>query len=227
MQQKYVPLAEGNKHNRRSLADAIELLNAHAGFHTNDRATIRTSQLLLAAKEPIFQLCVIFQGPGSDVTFLVSLPASSHCTTVASETNALETIGTFNLDDASVDYYGNVVLTNGTQLKAVGVIPTPLPYELSELDGHILRHTIGFLGIGDRVFRTLGEELDSETRTTLPAIRAIDFQRLQGRKMPLLKQLRNSMADSGEFPNIPSLQKLSTTLSKCGMRDQLRRQKSR
>jgi hypothetical protein len=99
MQQKYVPLAEGNKHNRRSLADAIELLNAHAGFHTNDRATIRTSQLLVAAKEPLVQLYVIFQSPSSKVTFLVSLPASSHCTSMAPETNAFETIATLSLND--------------------------------------------------------------------------------------------------------------------------------
>jgi hypothetical protein len=227
MQQKYVPLAERNKHNRRSLADAIELLNAHAGFHTNDRATIRTSQLRVAAKEPIVQLYVIFQSLSSKVTFLVSLPASSHCTSMAPETNTFETIATLSLNDALVDYWGNVVLTDRTQLKAVGVIPTPLPYELSNLDCQILRHIIRFMKIDDEVFRTLGEELDSEIRTTLPEIRAIDFQRLPGRKIPLLKQLINSMADSGDFPKVPSVQKISTTLSKCGMRDVLRRHKSR
>ena len=45
--------------------------------------------------------------------------------------------------------------------------------------------------IEDVVVRTLGEELDHDIRATLPLIRRIDFQRLQGFEVPPLKVLQD------------------------------------
>jgi hypothetical protein len=78
--------------------------------------------------------------------------------------------------------------------------------------------------IEDMVFRTLGEELDDDqARAALPEIRAIDFQRLQGLEVPYLKEIREFMKESGDFRKVPSLEKISSTLSKCGMRSIARR----
>jgi hypothetical protein len=177
MQQQYKTLAKGDKHNRRSVADAIDLLAKHAGFQTSDRAKICTLPLPLAAKKPFSQLCIMFQNAATGVTFLVWLPTSSRITASAIDQNTIKTFNTSDLNEAAVDYCGNVVLTSGTQLKAVGVTPAPLPYKLSDLDRRILMSTIDFMGIEHVVFRTFGEELDEETRAALPEIRAIDFQR--------------------------------------------------
>jgi hypothetical protein len=226
MQQKYETLSEGNKHNRRTVADAVDLLIKHAGFQSSDSAKIRTIQFPLAAKEPLAQLCIVFQRLDASVTFLVWLPTSSRFTARASDQTTTKQFNTPDLNEASVDYSGNVALRSGAQLKAVEVIPASLPFELSDLDRRILMSTISFMKIEDLVFRTLGEELDPEARATLPVIRAIDFQRLRGLEMPLLKQLQAFMAESGDFIKTPSLQKISTTLSNCGMRTVERRRHS-
>jgi hypothetical protein len=75
--QQYVTLTEGNKHNRRSVADAIDLLITHADFRANDLAKIHALPLPLSAREPLFQLCVVFESLSSKVTYLVWLPTSS------------------------------------------------------------------------------------------------------------------------------------------------------
>jgi hypothetical protein len=226
MHQKYETLSEGNKHNRRSVADGVDLLIRYAGFQVGDRAKIRTPLFPLAAKEPLAQLCIVFHRLDTGVTFLVWLPTSGRFTAKASDQTAIKQFNTPDLDDASVDYLGNVVLLSGAKLRAVEIMPAFLPYELSDMDRRILRNTINFMKIEDLVFRTLGEELDPETRATLPVIRAIDFQRLRGLKVPRLKQLQGFMAERGDFIKTPSLQKISSTLSNCGMRAVERRRHS-
>jgi hypothetical protein len=154
MQQDFKTLSDDNRGTRRSLADGIEVLIKHADFRNSDRAEVWTIGLPLDAKEPLAQLCVAFQSVALNVTFLVWLPTSSRCTGIAFEQNRTVNFNTVELDDASVDYSGNVVLTSGAQLRAVRVIPSRLPYKLSDLDHRILRSTINFMGIEDLVLRT-------------------------------------------------------------------------
>jgi hypothetical protein len=226
MQQKYVNLAEGNKHNRRSVADVIDLLITHAGFQVGDRAKIRTILMPLAVKDPVFQFCIVFPRLRTSETFLVWLPTSSRFAARATDHTRIRKYNTPDLNDASVDYYGNAALLNGMQLRAIEIVPAPLPYEFSELDRRIVMSTIYFMKIEDVVFRTLGEELDPETRASLPTIRAIDFRRLGRLALPYLKQLQGFMADSYGLSETPSLQKISSTLLKCGMRPVERRRQS-
>jgi hypothetical protein len=227
MQHKYVTLAEGNKHNRRSVADVIDLLITHAGFQVGDRAKIRTILMPLAVKDPVFQFCIVFPRLRTSETFLVWLPTSSRFAARATDHTRIRKYNTPDLNDASVDYCGNAALLNGMQLRAIEIVPAPLPYEFSELDRRIVMSTIYFMKIEGVVFRTLGEELDPETRASIPTIRAIDFRRLRQHlgelTLPCLKQLQGFMADSDEFIKTPSQQKISSTLLKCGMRPVERR----
>jgi hypothetical protein len=221
--QKYVTLSEGNKHNRRSVADAIDLLTAHADFRINSSAKICTLPLPLMSKEPLAQLCIVFKNLAADATFLVWLPTSSRFKAKHPDQTETDTFATPDLNDASIDFNGNVFLTSGAQLRAVEVIPATLPYELSDLEWRILKSTIKHMKIEDVVVRTFGEELDPDVRATLPVIRRIDFQRLQGFEMPPLKTLQAFIIEHEVGIESVSLQKISSTLSKCGMRPVTRR----
>ena len=58
-----------------------------------------------------------------------------------------------------VDGIGKVVLADGTNLRAVEVIPAYLPLEPSELDRRIVRHAISMIGAEQRCYRRLGDGL--------------------------------------------------------------------
>jgi hypothetical protein len=221
--QRYDTLAEGNKHNRRSVADAIDLLTTHADFRASSLAKISTLPLPLAAKKPLFQLCIAFENLAAKVTFLVWLPTSSRFKAKSLHQRRADEFETADLNDASIDFDGNVVLTTGVRLRAVEVIPTTLPYELSDLEWRILKCTIQCMKIEDMVVRTLGEELDVDVRATLPLIRRIDFQRLQGFEVPPLKVLQDFITRNERDLEGVSLEKISSTLSRCGMRPVRRR----
>ena len=221
--QQYVTLAEGIKHNRRSVADAIDLLTKHADFRANNLAKIHTLLLPLPAKERLFQLCVVFENSAAETTFLVWLPTSSCFKGKTLDKGRADKLETADLNGASIDFEGNVFLTTGAQLRAVDVIPAPLPAELSDLEWRILKCTIKCMNIEDQVVRTFGEELDLDVRATLPVIRRIDFQRLQGLKVPPLKVLQDFIIKNERDLESISLEKISGTLSKCGMRTVIRR----
>ena len=221
--QRYVTLAEGNKHNRRSVADAIELLAAHADFRANNLATICTLQLPIPARKPLFQLCVAFENLSSNVTSLVWLPTSSCFNAQGLDQRRANKFATADLDGAMVDFAGNVSLPTGAQLRAVEVVPATLPYELSDLEWRILECTIKYMKIEDVVVRTFGEELDVDVRATLPVIRRIDFQRLKGFEVPPLKVLQHFIIENVRDLEDISLEKISSALSKCGMRSVVRR----
>src|ERR1700754_4701692 len=194
--QRYVTLAEGNKHNRRSVADAIDLLTAHADFRANNLAKIHTLLLPLPTKERLFQLCVVFENSATETMFLVWLPTSSCFKGKSLDKGQVDELETVDLDGASIDLEGNVFLTTGAQLRAVEVIPATLPYDLSDLEWRILECTIKYMKIEDMVVRTFGEELDLDVRATLPVIRRIDFQRLKGFEVPPLKVLQHFIIEN-------------------------------
>ena len=219
-----VTLAEGNKHNRRSVADAIDLLITHADFKPGHFAKICTGRLPLYAGEPLVQLCIQFRNPAKSVTFLVWLPTSVGFKARSLDQATIDNLNTAELNDATVDFFGNVLLATGEQLRAVEIIPSILPYDLSDLEWRILECTIKCMKIQDVVVGTLGEELAPELQAGLPEIRGIDFQRLKGFEVPPLKVLQDFIIKQG-IERL-SLEKISNTLSKCGMRPVTRRRPS-
>lgn len=157
------------------------------------------------------------------MTYLVWLPICSRFKAIYINQRAIRKSSIFDLNDATVDFNGNVRLTDGTCLRGVEVIPASLPYELSDLERRILWCTIQFMKIEDRVVRTLGEELKPELRQGLPTIRRLDFQRLKGFVLPPLESIRSFILEHEPGLRSVSLEKISSTLSKCGMRPVVRR----
>jgi len=220
---QHVSLAEGTKHNRRSVADAIEVLVTHANFQVGSIGKITTGIFPLPSKEPLAQLYVSYTDLAAGVTFLVWLPVCSRFKATYSNQRSICQSSIFDLNDATVDFNGNVFLTSGTCLRGVEVIPASLPYELSDLERRILWCTIQFMKIEDKVVRTLGEELEPELRQGMPTIRRVDFQRLNGFVLPSLESIRSFILENEPGLRSVSLEKISDTLSKCGMRPVVRR----
>jgi hypothetical protein len=220
---QHVSLAEGAKHNRRSVADAIEVLVMHANFEAGGIGKIAVGIFPFPSKDPLAQLYVSYTDLAAGTTFLVWLPVCSRFKATYSKQRTIRESSVFDLNDATVDFDGNVLLTDGTNLKGVEVTPVSLPYELSDLERRILWCTIQFMEIEDKVIRTLGEELDPELRKGMPIIRKLDFQRLNGFLLPSLESIRSFILENESGVKSVSLEKISSTLTKCGMRSVVRR----
>jgi hypothetical protein len=220
---QHVSLAEGTKHNRRSVADAIEVLVAYTNFQVGGVGKIAAGIFPFPSKDPLAQLCVGYTDLAAGVTFLVWLPICSRFQATYTDQQSTRKFGVFDLNDATVDFSGNVFLTSGARLRGVEVVPAKLPYELSDLERRIIWCTIQFMKIENKVVRTLGEELDPELRKGLPTIRRVDFQRLHGLVVPSLESIRSFILENEPGLRSVSLEKISSTLSKCGMRPVVRR----
>ena len=207
------------------MADAIDLLVTHADFQASDIARIHTGTLPLFKAQPLVQLCVQFQDLRKSTIFVVWLPSSTHFKAKPLDRSGACNLNTANLNNATVDFNCKVTLAAGEQMNAVEIIPSVLPYELSDLEWQILECTIKYLKIEDLVVRIFGEELAPEIQETLPKICGIDFQRLKGFEVPHLKVLRQVLVENG-VGNL-SLEKISNTMSKCGMRPVARRRPTR
>ena len=85
------------------------------------------------------------------------------------------------------------------------------------------RVPIKYMKIQDVVVRTFGEELDVDVQATLPVIHRIEFQRLKGFEVPSLKVLQHFIIENVRDLEDISLEKISSALSKCGMRSVVRR----
>jgi hypothetical protein len=220
---QHIPLAEGTKRNRRSVADAIEVLATYANFRVGSIGKIATGLFPFPSKDPLAQLYVGYTDLAEGVTFVVWLPICNSAKATHVNQRSPYPLNVFDLNDATVDFHGNVVLTSGARLRGVEVIPASLPYELSDLERRILWCTIQFMNVEDIVVRTLGEELELELRQGLPTIRKVDFQRLKGLVSPSLESIRSFLLENEPGLGSVSLEKISSTLTKCGMRSVVRR----
>lgn len=213
---KYVTLAEGNKHNRRSIADTVELLADHADFRAGDTATLHARPLLVYRSQSLVQLCIQFNNLTEETTFVVWLPCSARFKAAPVEQSVTCNFDTARLDNAAVGFDCRVQLATGELLRAVEIIPSALPFEMSDMEWQILICVIKHLKLMDLAIRTFGEELDPKIQANLPEIRGVDFQRLVGHEVPPLKVLQQILVDGGV--GHVSLEKISNTLDKCGMR---------
>jgi hypothetical protein len=211
-------LLDNEKYARRTIADAIGVLHKRASFGERDYALIRVDLLPLPSCERIAQVHVVYESLVRDVTYFVWLPSASKFKALRDGNSELEIFDIFELDGGTIEFDGSVFLSDGIRLRAVEVVPEVLPYELSDLEWRILHHTICFMKVEDRVLRSRWEGLSARFQKRLPAQLVIDFSRLIGLNVPLLKQIRGYISDKDSPARIPSAEKIAATLKKCGMR---------
>ena len=86
-----------------------------------------------------------------------------------------------------MDGNGKVALLDGTNLRAVEVIPAHLPLEPSELDWRIVHYTISIIGAEKRCYRHLGDGLPARFQGLIPDRRFLDCSTLSDLKAPAPK----------------------------------------
>ena len=208
-----------NKNGRRTIADAIDVLCKHANFGQQDQAIIRVDALPLPSYQAVAQVHAVFENLARDVTYFVWLPSASKCKAQRDGRSEYEMFAIFDLDAAVINSDGTVLLSDHRRLRAVEVVPEFLPYELTDLEWRILHHTIQYMGIEDRVYRSHWEGLDTHLQEGLPVSRGLDFSRLVGLDVPFLKQIQGYIADKDDpSARMPSPETIAATLKKCGMR---------
>jgi hypothetical protein len=188
--QEYVALQEGRRTKRRTVADALEVVREKLGVYEITRAEIRIHHLQLPSGECTALVAVLFPDLGCCVT----LPTSARFRGLSGTSSQHQLFETSRLDRAQVSSDGSVRLVDGSWLRAVEVIPSHLPYELSELEKLILRHVILLTG-SYHCSRSIQEGLPEHLQQQVPDVHALDYSRLSTIQVPQLKVIRAFIED--------------------------------
>jgi hypothetical protein len=201
-----VRLQEGNRTSRRTIADALEVVRQQLGLNEITRARIEIVPLQLPSGECTALVDVVFPEYGCRV----SLPTSARFKAL-NETGSPHTLlEIYKLNRAEVCSDGWVQLTDGTRLRAVEVVPTHLPYELSDLEKRILRHVISLTRADNNCYRSIRRGLPEHLQQQVPDLRNVDYV------------IRAYIEDNDPVLRV-SNQKIADALATCGVRIPSRR----
>ncbi|WP_424629722.1 hypothetical protein [Bradyrhizobium sp. SYSU BS000235] len=210
---------------RTTIAEAIDLLES-------DSATIQIEFIRLPSGRTAGLVCVIFEGQSGSKPFVVRLRSANYFQAFEQQSLEKQTFQIELLDGAKVDGRGTTFLRDGRWVRAVEVIPEPLPYELSDLDLRIIQLTISMMDAEDRCYRSLRSGVPEAHQASVPDLRFLDFSTLlptNGRPplpIPLLKQIKAEYSNRYPGEKTPSEQKISDALAKAGLRSPERRPRS-
>jgi hypothetical protein len=210
-------LKEHDRNNRRTVADALEVIRQEFGVDETPGAEIRVGPLLLPSGEAT--AVVVLMCP--DLGCYVSLPASWWFTEFTERSSRRHRFEILCLDQAKVGPEGSVVLTDGRRLRGVEMVPTHMPYELSRVEKRILQNVIK-LTESDGCYRNLREDLPEHLQPGIPDLWVLDFGRLHtipGRKLKAIKVYIEKHDPELRVSN----QKIADALAKCGVRVPRRR----
>src|SRR5262245_20482109 len=212
----FISLRDEDRRDRRTIADALEVIRAELGIDEVGSAKVMVGPLQLPTAPRAAIVVVLFP----DLGCCVSLATSSRFK-ARSGTSARHEFDISRLHSARVSSDGSLVLADATQLRAVEVVPTNLPYELSELQQRIIGHVIRMTG-AYHCFRNFRDELPEIFREGLPDLWALDFSRLRTIQAPPLKEIRGDIQDNDPDLRV-SNQTIADTLAMCGVRNPRRR----
>ena len=201
---------------RRTIADAIDVLQKFAGFDGDDRGQIQVGRIRLPSGEVVSLTWVSFESAAHRKTFIVKLPTATKFKATSQDQLLIGDIG--RLEGATLDAIGNVELQDGTLMRAVEIIPALLPYEISALDRAIVALTISQMGALDRCSYSGGRVFFDHPEDN-PYVGSIDYSKLSGLgPVPRLKVIKAYIEDrEPKFLGL-SEQKISDTLRKVGIR---------
>lgn len=163
------------KNSRRTIADALEMLEKRALFQPGDKATILTRPLRLPSNQIVQLISVFFDDPLRKFGYVVPLPSAFRCLVTNDENSERRQIAADCLDCATVEADCTVRLASGKVLRAVEVIPALLPIEPSDTDWRIVHCAISALGFAPLCYRDSLENLPVPDRYALPQRRMLDF----------------------------------------------------
>ena len=211
----YEVLGENEWKKRRTIADAIDVLQKWVGFEGDDRAEVQLGGLRLPSGDVVSLSRVSLESAAYRKTFFVQLPTATKFKALSKGELVIDDIG--RLEGATLDEKGNVELQDGTSMRAVEIIPALLPYEVSALDRVIVALTIIQRDALDKCSYSSGRAFLDHPEDD-PCVGLIDCSKLAGLNVPELKVIKGCIADCApEFAAV-SEQKISDTLKKFGMR---------
>ena len=212
-------LREGRRTNRRTVADALEVIRQELGVEDFGQAHIEIGPFQLPSGQSTALVDCVFP----DLGYRVSLPTSSRFRgRTSSELRQMETS---RLNGSEICRDGSVLIADGTRLRAVEVIPTILPYEPSQLDQRILRHVLALTN-AHYCFRSIREDLPQDLWEMVPDIKLLDYSRVRSIEAPLLKLIKGyiEVHDPGLRA---SNQKIADSLAMYGIRIPVPRRRAR
>jgi hypothetical protein len=214
---KYTTLSDDEMQSRRTIADALEVLRQAAGFQEADYAKVEIGLLTPPSGETTGLVILLFEVASEDITYVVSLPASARFRAVG-DTGSKEDFEISRLDGAIVSARGSVRLTDGTELRAVEVVPSYMPIEPSELDWRVVQYTVALVGAEKRCYRSLREGAAPELQPMIPDLRYLDCSSLSGLDLPPLKVISGCIREKDRSLRKISEQKVADALRTFGMR---------
>ncbi len=210
-------LGEREWKTRRTVADAIDVLHQDVGFEGDDRAQFRLGPMRLASGVIVSLVSVYFSSAARQKTFIVWLPTAVKFRAILRDQSVIDQFDIDRLEEATLDNAGNVELCDGTRMRAVEIIPVPLPYKLSGLDCVIIRLAISKIDAQDKCSYST-EGLFSEHPNDDPYIGYIDCSKLTGLCVPELKVIKGYIGERAPRLKSVSEQTISNALRKFGMR---------
>ena len=135
--QQYVTLDQEGRIQRRTVADALEVVRQRLGVGEITRAEIRLAPFALPWAGSTAAVVVLFP----DLGYCVSLPASARFSARTDTSRQRQAFEIALLEGAEICSDGSVLLKDGRRLRAIEVEPTGL-HKPSALDEGILRHVI-------------------------------------------------------------------------------------
>jgi hypothetical protein len=203
--------------------DVLQVLRDSVGLIDDDRVEIRIGPLRLPSNQVVGLVQVFFDVPGGQKIYIVSLPTSTQFKAHRPGCSKRTHFDIRRLDGATADSRGEVVLSDGTILRAVEIIPARLFVEPSDLDWRIVHHTISIIGAEERCYRHLGHGLPLPYCDMVPDMKVLDCSKLHGLKLPSLKHIAGQIAHKDWTLKKLSQQKIADTLREFGMRFPARR----
>ena len=215
---QYQQLQQETQDSRRTVADAVEVLRQAAGFLESDRAQIRVGPCPLPWGVESVLVCVVFEPSCSEAGYVVSLPMSAQFKARPLGSDRREPFDISRLDGASVGSDSSVTLLDGTQLRAVELVPMRVPLEPTDLDWRIVYSTIVVIDAQDRCFRSLRAGVEPSLQEMIPDRKYLDCSTLRELVIPPMKVLLAKIAKLDPTLKKLSRQKLANTLRDFGMR---------
>ena len=192
----------------RSIADAIDALRNEAQLTPGSFLQVQTRPIRLPSGEEPSLIFLTCRNGNDQPLYGVALPTSLQFTGRSEDSGSVQTFPIARLNRARVHEDSLVVLEDGTRLQAVSVIPTPLPYTLTEIQKRIIYWTIALLG---------GEDCYRYGRAN-PDLDGLDYSALYGLSVPTLNVIERHIYKSDPTLRKISRQTIANALSACGMR---------
>ena len=170
---------------------------------------------------------VLFEDPRGEKVYVVSLPSSARFRASSGGAARRDLFEIDRLHDAVVDADCNVRLADGTDLRAVEVVPTYMPHDPTEQEWRIVYAAVAAFGAEERCYRNVRKELSPTGQEMVPDLWVFDCSKLSGLDLPPLRELAAGIAEKDPTLGKLSQQKIADALRRFGMRIPQRRPRVR